>query len=48
MAGMTQQSGEDQSEQQIVVVGPDGRPIGIMAGPAGGGPGGPRWPWRRR
>ncbi len=38
---MTQQSGEDQSEQQIVVVGPDGRPIGIMAGPAGGGPAGP-------
>ena len=41
MAGMTQQSGEDQSEQQIVVMGPDGRPIGTMAGPAGGGPGGP-------
>jgi Protein of unknown function (DUF2587) len=34
---MTQQPGEDQSEQQIVVVGPDGRPVGIMAGPPGGG-----------
>jgi hypothetical protein len=38
MAGMTQQPGEEQTEQQIVVVGPDGRPIGIMAGPAGSGP----------
>ena len=38
--GMTQQSGEDQSQQQIVVVGPDGRPIGIVAGPPGGVPAG--------
>jgi hypothetical protein len=36
---MTQQPGEQSlgqpEEQQIVVVGPDGRPVGVVAGPAG-------------
>jgi hypothetical protein len=36
---MTQQPGEQ--GEQIVVVGPDGRPIGVMPVPPGGVPGGP-------
>jgi hypothetical protein len=36
---MTQQPGEQ--GEQIVVVGPDGRPIGVMPAPPGGIPGVP-------
>ncbi len=39
MASMTESSEHDpqaDGQQQIVVVGPDGRPIGFMAGPQGG------------
>ncbi len=43
--GMTQEPVDQENEQQqIVIVGPDGRPIGIVAGPPGGGPDGAAGP----
>ena len=41
MTQLNEQAGTPDEPQQIVVVGPDGRPIGIVAAPAGPGPGTP-------